>query len=124
MLVVLVLPLTVYSLVSVLFLSWNSMIYGVAAFVLLVVCAALSGTGIDRSQFCEAGWRRSVLWALAAAVVTSAAVLVVSARTTGVCESFGLPVFAVRERYFLANHGTLTEVSRLRFVFVGASFVA
>src|SRR5262245_22761975 len=123
MLVVLVLPLTAYSLVSALFLSSNSMIYGVVAFIFVVVCAALTSTGIDRSQFCEPGWQRRVLCALAAAVVTSAAVLVVSARTTGVCESFGLPVFAVRERYFLVNHGTLTEVSRPRFLFVGASLV-
>lgn len=64
-----------------------------------------------------------MLYTLAAAVFTSVAVLMLSARTAGVCKTFGLPVFAVREHYFLTNHGALTEVSRLRFLLVGASFV-
>jgi len=123
MLVGLVLPLTLYSFVAALFLTWSSMIYGVVAFALMVVCAALTGTGADRSQLREAGWKRSVLLGLAVAVLASAVALVLSARTTGVCNTSGLPVFAARERYFLTNHGALTEVSRLRFLIVGASFV-
>ena len=35
---------------------------------------------------------------------------------------YSLPVFAIREHYFLTNHGTLTEVSRSVFLLDGAGF--
>ncbi len=122
-LVGLVFPLTLYGFVSALFLSWNGMIYGVVAFTLMIVCLGLTGKGIDRASFLESGWKRSLFFGIAAALFASVAALLLSARTTGVCKTFSLPVFAVREHYFLTNHGALTEVSRLRFLFVGASSV-
>jgi len=118
-----VMPLTLYSFVAALFLNWSHMLCGVVAFVLAIVCWALTGRDIGRSTFRGTGWKRRVLLGIGAAVLISSAVLLVSARATGVSKTSGLPVFAVREHYFLMNHGETTEVSRLRFLFVGTSFV-
>jgi hypothetical protein len=119
----LVMPLTLYSFVAALFLNWSHMLCGVVAFVLAIVCWALTGRDTSRSTFPASRWKRRVLLGIGVAVFISAAVLLVSARATGVARTSGLPVFAVRERYFLTNHGDMAEVSRLRFLLVGTSFV-
>jgi hypothetical protein len=118
-----VIPLTLYSFVAALFLSWSHMLCGVLAFVLAVASWALTGRDPGRSKVPESRWQQRLLLGIGAAVFISAAVLLVSARTTGVSQTSGLPIFAVREHYFLTNHGQTTEVSRSRFLFVGASFV-
>jgi hypothetical protein len=119
----LVIPLTLYSFVATLFLNWSHMLCGVVAFVLAIVCWALTGRDTGRSTFPETGWKRRVLLGIGAAVLLSAAVLLGSARATGVSKTSGLPVFAMREHYFLTNHGETTEVSPLWFLFVGTSCV-
>jgi hypothetical protein len=47
--------------------------------------------------------------------------MLLAARLDGVT-SGGAPVFAAREKYELDNHGKKTEVSKLRYWTIGASF--
>jgi len=47
--------------------------------------------------------------------------ILLSARLDGLA-SDGSPVFAAREKYELENHGKKTEVSKLRYWTIGASF--
>jgi hypothetical protein len=61
-----------------------------------------------------------LLSAICAVGVLSIVVLFSSARLGGVIEK--APVFAKRESYELRNHQTVTQVSRFRYILVGASF--
>jgi hypothetical protein len=119
----LVIPLTVYSLLSALFISWGHMIVGAVAFVIVVLCLFLSGREARQAGFREARWKRWLFVSCSFSLLGALILLVLSARTTGVCDTNGLPIFAARDHFLLTNHGFKTEVSRLRFLLVGTSSV-
>jgi hypothetical protein len=106
------------SLSSVLFWSWSGCLFGVAAF-LLVLVGVVTISRDRRLPLPESKTARIIFAVLVASLIA----LALSARSGGVGKAGGRPIYAARERYFLTNHGRETEVSRLRFLCVGTSFM-
>ena len=133
-LLVLILPLMIFSLYGQLFGPTGAFYLGPVGFVSAMGVFVLSRAAIGKRflEVCRCGLserfpillksmmplRRSMkIVAIVAAIglVTLAA----SARLDGVA---GTPVFAHRAHYALVNHSALTEVSRFRYCLVGAGF--
>ena len=117
----------VCSLVSTLFISWNGYVFGIIAFFILIIATIVKAFEVHERKALKASlntiFHDKTIYALGIVVALCMIVLFSSSRETGVCETNGHPIFAKRDQYFLQNHNKKTEVSRTRFVMVGASFV-
>ena len=120
-----------FSLWSVLFGPWNGVFFGLAGFFVGFCGLALANyqwavarfsghwTGLlPNSRFATVIPRVTKIGGVIA--VLTLAVMFLAARSEGVTEQG--PALAQRQKYLLNSHGQETEVSRLRYSLVGASF--